>query len=156
MICCEGGDCVDHCRHVEEDVLVREAEDREAFGFEGPGAGCVMLRLIFALVHVAIDFDGQMQFGAVEVQDEAGQGMLPPEPQSRDLVPAAVPTAPPPPQLGEPAPGCTAAAGVTCVSPPITSGHRKPLLQPPIDQRRRGAHPAPGRLRHLGVITEVA
>ncbi len=59
-------------------LLVGKSEDAEAVALEDRGAGGVAVCLL--VVDFAVDLDGEPRFGAVEVEHEALDRVLPPEP----------------------------------------------------------------------------
>jgi hypothetical protein len=62
-----------------EDFIIPEAKNVNAFGGQGLGTGGIVLGLFGLGVLAAVEFEGQFGFVAVEVKDEAADGMLPPE-----------------------------------------------------------------------------
>jgi hypothetical protein len=72
-----GGDLVEDGVEVVDDGVVGEAEDVVAAGGEGLGAVFVAVGLL--VVDGAVEFDGEADGGAAEIEDEGADGVLAPE-----------------------------------------------------------------------------
>lgn len=67
------------------DIVVLNSENPEAIGLEHHCPVVIVFDLPLGLVHVAVDFEDQAEFMAVEINDEAQEEMLAPELQSQYL-----------------------------------------------------------------------
>lgn len=71
---------------VAEDVVVPEADDGPASGFEATRSGGVVRCIRFKCVLRTIEFDNQSMCGTSEIDDVASDGELPTESQSHQPV----------------------------------------------------------------------
>lgn len=57
------------------EVLVTNTNDRDAFGFKDSISPCIIVLLV--IVDRAIELNCELMFHAIEVNDEATEGLLP-------------------------------------------------------------------------------
>jgi hypothetical protein len=57
-------------------VIVVEADDRKTAGLQPLGTSDIVRRLVFSGVRVAVNLDNQPRRGAIEIGNEAPNGML--------------------------------------------------------------------------------